>query len=251
MRRPIIAGNWKMYKSPSESIKFVSELKRQLKDIDDRDIVVIPPFTSIYPCFNITEGSNINLGAQNMYWEDEGAYTGEISPQMLVDCKCKFCIIGHSERRALFYETDEAVNKKIKSALKHEITPICCIGESLQQRESGETFKVIETQIKIDFAGLTKDQIADVIIAYEPIWAIGTGHTATPEQADEAHAFIRETLAGLYGNDPADSIRIQYGGSVKPENCDVLMAKPEIDGALVGGASLKVDSFVRIVKFKK
>lgn len=250
MRRPIIAGNWKMYKVPSEAVELVNQLKKELKGIKDRDIVVIPPFASIYPCSKVLENTNIAVGAQNMYWEEEGAFTGEISPPMLIDCGCGFCIIGHSERRTYFHETDETVNKKIKSALKHGLIPICCIGETLEQREAGETFKIVETQVKKDFEGLSNSQMEKVIIAYEPIWAIGTGRTATPEQANEVHAFIRKTLAGLYYQALAEEVRIQYGGSVKPENCDALMSQPDIDGALVGGASLKVESFSRIVRFE-
>jgi len=250
MRKPIIAGNWKMYKTPSEAMRLVKEFREELKGIIDRDIVIIPPFTAIYPCSSILEGSNIAIGAQDMYWEEEGAFTGEISPLMLKDCNCSFCIIGHSERRCNFAETDETVNKKLKSALRHSITPICCIGETLKQRESGETFRIIESQVRADFDGLTREQMSEIIIAYEPIWAIGTGHTATPEQANDVHAFIRRILAEIFDDNLSHHIRIQYGGSVKPENCDDLMAQPDIDGALVGGASLKKDTFARIVRFK-
>jgi len=250
MRRPIIAGNWKMYKVCSEALELVSQLKEALDGVRDRDIVVVPPFTALYPCRQILDGSNIAIGAQNIYWEEAGAFTGEISPGMLKDCGCSFCVIGHSERRTYFHETDETVNKKIKSALKHDLIPICCVGETLAQREAGETFKVVETQVKADFFGLDKDDMARVVIAYEPLWAIGTGHTATPEQANEVHAFIRKTLARVYDQTLASQVRIQYGGSVKPENCDALMAQPDIDGALVGGASLKAASFTRIVRFE-
>ena len=250
MRRPIIAGNWKMYKVPSDAMELVSQLKNSLEGIQDRDIVVIPPFASLYPCHGILEGTNIALGAQDVYWEDQGAFTGEISPPMLLDCGCQFCVIGHSERRTYFHETDETVNRKIKAVLSHGLTPICCIGESLEQRESGETFNVVEAQVRVDFEGLDRAQMMKVVIAYEPIWAIGTGRTATPEQANEVHAFIRKTLADLHDSSLAEAVRIQYGGSVKPENCDALMAQPDIDGALVGGASLKVESFSRIVRFE-
>jgi len=239
-----------MYKVPSEAMDLVSQLKSALAGIQDRDIVVIPPFASLYPCNQILEGSNIALGAQDVYWEDQGAFTGEISPPMLVDCGCKYSVIGHSERRTYFHETDERVNKKIKAVLKHGLTPICCVGESLEQRESGETFRVVEAQVKTDFDGLDRGQMMQVVIAYEPIWAIGTGRTATPEQANEVHAFIRKTLSALYDTSLAEAVRIQYGGSVKPENCDALMSQPDIDGALVGGASLKVESFSRIVRFE-
>ena len=250
MRRPIIAGNWKMYKVPSEAVELVLQLKEALESVRDRDIVVIPPFISLYPCHQILKDTNIAIGAQNIYWEDEGAFTGEISPLMLKDCGCRFCVIGHSERRTYFHETDETVNKKIKAALKQGLIPICCIGETLTQREAGETFKVVGTQVKAGFDALTREDMAQLIIAYEPIWAIGTGRTATPEQANEVHAFIRKALAGLYDQKLAEQVRIQYGGSVKPENCDALMAQPDIDGALVGGASLKAASFARIVRFE-
>ncbi|MBN2373671.1 triose-phosphate isomerase [bacterium] len=250
MRRPIIAGNWKMYLTLSGALDLVKDLKERLKGIADRDIVVIPPFTYLHSCHKVLEGSNINIGAQDMHWEKEGAFTGEVSPFMLTDCGCKFCVIGHSERRAYFHETDEMVNKKIKSALIYGIIPICCIGETLEQREADQTFDVIEGQVRGGFAGLTSGQMGRVIIAYEPVWAIGTGRTATPEQANEVHAFIRGNLAGLFDTELANNVRIQYGGSVKPENCDDLMSQPDIDGALVGGASLKADSFARIVGFK-
>lgn len=251
MKKKIIAGNWKMYKGPDAAIELVSAIKTELAGIVDRDIVVIPPFVSIHPCYEVLKGSNIALGAQDMFWEVEGAYTGEVSPVMLKECGCKFCVIGHSERRTYFFETDETVNRKIKAALAHALTPICCIGESLSQRESGRTFEVIENQVKAGFAGLTLEQMSRVVIAYEPIWAIGTGQTATPEQANEAHHYIRQLLEGLFNKELAQNVRIQYGGSVKPENCDVLMSQPDIDGALVGGASLKADSFIRIVNFKR
>lgn len=249
-RRPIIAGNWKMFKTPSEAIRLVEDLKGELADINDRDIVVIPPFTALYPCSRVLDGSNILLGAQDIYWEEEGAYTGEISPLMIKDSNCSFCIIGHSERRSYFFETDETVNKKVKSLLQHSITPICCVGESLVQRESGKTFDIVESQVRADFEGLTGDEMSKVVIAYEPIWAIGTGRTATPEQANEVHVFIRKIMADIYDESLSQQIRIQYGGSVKPENADAIMMQPDIDGALVGGASLKKDSFARIVKFK-
>ncbi|MGA1843131.1 MAG: triose-phosphate isomerase [bacterium] len=250
MRRPVIAGNWKMFKGPSAAQELVRALKGELDGVTDRDIVVIPPFTSLVPCQAILAGSRIALGAQDMFWEEEGAFTGEISPLMLIECGCAYCVIGHSERRTHFGETDETVNKKVKSALNHRLTPICCIGENLDQREAGETFGIVEGQVRADFDGLDKEQMKRVVVAYEPIWAIGTGKTATPEQANEVHAFIRGILAKMFDTAVAEQVRIQYGGSVKPDNCDALMAQPDIDGALVGGASLKAESFARIVRFQ-
>jgi len=239
-----------MFKGPSAAQELVRALKGELNGITDRDIVVIPPFTSLGSCQTVLSGSRIALGAQDMFWEEEGAFTGEISPLMLLECGCTYCVIGHSERRTYFGETDDTVNKKVKSALSHGLTPICCIGENLDQREAGETFSIVEGQVRAGLDGLDKKQMGRVVIAYEPIWAIGTGRTATPEQANEAHAFIRGVLAGMFDQTVAEQVRIQYGGSVKPENCDALMAQSDIDGALVGGASLKAESFLRIVRFQ-
>ena len=248
MRKPIIAGNWKMHKTISESVSMVSDLKSRVSDVSDREIVVCPPFASLESAGKALKGSNIKLGAQNLFWEEKGAFTGEVSPAMLTDAGCSYVIIGHSERRQYFGETDDTVNKKIFAALKFNLTPIVCIGESLEQREKGQTFTVLEKQLREGFKNVSKEQMLKIVIAYEPIWAIGTGKTATPQQAEEAHIFIRKTLASMFGNDISDRVRILYGGSIKPENISDLMAEPNIDGGLVGGASLKVDSFVKIVK---
>ncbi|MBM4135454.1 MAG: triose-phosphate isomerase [Nitrospira sp.] len=247
MRRPFIAANWKMNKTTSETQDFLSGFITAVKDVTDVDIVIAPPFTSLSIAAEKLKGTGIILAAQDVFCEEKGAYTGEVSPVMLVDIGCNYVIIGHSERRQYFHETDETVNKKIKAAKKVGLKIIFCIGESLEEREAGKTFDVLQRQID---KGLYETDTEDIVIAYEPIWAIGTGKTATPEQAQEAHAYIRERQKILYGN-KGNEIRILYGGSVTPENIDSLMACKDVDGALVGGASLKVDSFVRIVKFKK
>lgn len=250
MRKAVIAGNWKMNKTVPEAVELISNLKGLITDVIDVEIVVAPPFLAIYHVVKETKGFNIHVSAQDVFWEEEGAYTGAVSPKMLSDAGCKYVIIGHSERRQYFGETDETINKKIKSSLQHALTPIFCVGETLQHRETGETFSIIETQVKRGLSGLSASDMEDVIIAYEPVWAIGTGRTATDEQAEEVHSFIRRLLKEIY-KDTADSIRILYGGSVKPENIDGLMAKPNIDGALVGGASLKAEDFARIVKYQR
>ncbi|MEW6614530.1 MAG: triose-phosphate isomerase [Thermodesulfobacteriota bacterium] len=250
MRKAVIAGNWKMNKTVSEAVDLISNLKGLVSDVTDLEIVVAPPFLAIYHVAQEVKGSNIHVSAQDVFWEEEGAYTGAVSPKMLLDIGCEYVIIGHSERRQYFSETDETVNKKIKSSLQHGLIPIFCVGETLQQREAGETFNIIETQIKSGLSGFSPSDMEDVIIAYEPVWAIGTGRTATGEQAEEVHSSIRKLLKEIY-KDTADSIRILYGGSVKPDNIDGLMAKPNIDGALVGGASLKADDFARIVKYQR
>lgn len=249
-RRPFLAGNWKMYKIIPDAVKFAKEFKESVKGIKDRDILLCVPFTQIQPMAKELEGSNVWVGAQNMYFEKEGAFTGEISPIQLLDAGAKFVVLGHSERRHVFGEKDELINKKVISALAYGLAPILCVGELLEEREAGKTEAVVKTQTVEGFKGLTKDQALKVVIAYEPVWAIGTGKTATPEDADAVHAVIRKVLASIYDKETAEAIRIQYGGSVKPENIDSLMAKPNIDGALVGGASLKADSFTRIVKFQ-
>ena len=248
-RRPFMAGNWKMYKTIQEGLDFARQFKETVSDVKDRDILLCVPFTLISPLCNSMEGTNIMVGAQNMYFEKEGAFTGEISPVQLIDAGAKFVIIGHSERRHIFGEKDELINKKVKAALSYGLTPILCVGELLEEREAGKTMDVNKKQIVEGFKGLSEEEASKVIIAYEPVWAIGTGKTATPEDADEVHSFIRKVLEELYSKNLAESIRILYGGSVKPENVDGLMAKENIDGVLVGGASLKVDSFTRIVKF--
>jgi triosephosphate isomerase len=250
MRKPIIAGNWKMYKTLAEARDLVRELKQLLADVDSVEIVVGPPFTVLGAVVAELRGSNISVAAQNMYWEESGAFTGEISPPMIKDIGCTFVIIGHSERRQFFYETDATVNKKVKAALKVGLTPIVCVGETLEEREFGTTTKIVEQQIREGLEGLSSQEMEKIVIAYEPVWAIGTGKTATPEQAEEVHQLIRSLIAQNAGA-AAHAIRILYGGSVKPDNIDDLMAQPDIDGALVGGASLKADSFVRIVRFKR
>lgn len=251
MRRPIIAGNWKMNKMPKEAQELVQGLKKQLQDVRDIDIVVCPPFTALEEVAKVIQGTNMQLGAQDVFWEDIGAYTGEISCVMLKELGCLYVIIGHSERRAYFGESNESVNKKTKAALEHNLTPIICVGERLEQREKGQTFEVIKDHLQNGLKDITIEEIKRVVIAYEPVWAIGTGITATPDQAEEAHSFIRNLLKELYSEAVATLVRIQYGGSVKPENIVDLMSQPDIDGALVGGASLKIDSFVRIVKGAK
>lgn len=250
MRKPVIAGNWKMNKTKLESIKLVTELKNLLPRTVAAEIIVAPPFTALTYVFEAVSGSNIALAAQNCHWEDSGAYTGEISPPMLKDLGCSHVILGHSERRQHFGETDSSVNKKLKAVLRHNLIPIVCVGESLKERKKGETFSIVENQIKRGLVDLTSTEFNEIIIAYEPIWAIGTGETATPAQAQEVHQLIRKTLGELFGNRTAAETRIQYGGSVKPDNIAELMAQEDIDGALVGGASLEARSFAEIVKFK-
>lgn len=246
MRRPFIAANWKMNKTISEARDFIAAFIPSVKGIDDSDIVIAPPFTALYSVAELIKGSNIRLSAQNVFYEEKGAFTGEVSPLMLKDVGCHYVIVGHSERRQYFGENDEVLNKKVKASLKNGLEVIFCIGETLKEREDGMTFKVLERQIK---EGLKDIDMSRIVVAYEPVWAIGTGRTATPEQAQEAHAFIREKIRAI--SEIADIIRILYGGSVTPDNIDSLMACPDVDGALVGGASLKPESFERIVKFKR
>jgi triosephosphate isomerase (TIM) len=248
MRRVIIAGNWKMYKTIAEAIELVNGLKRDLSEIEDIDIVVVPPYTALSEISDMIAGSNIELGGQDVYWENEGAFTGEISPAMLKDAGAKYVVIGHSERRMYFHETNETVNKKVKASLNAGLLPIMCVGEKLEEREKNLTFKVVKAHVEEGLKGLSKEEALNVIIAYEPVWAIGTGKTATPEQAEEVHSYIRKLLRDMYDGDTAEEIRIQYGGSVKPENIKALINQKNIDGALVGGASLKVEQFVPIVR---
>jgi triosephosphate isomerase len=251
MRRPIIAGNWKMYKTAQEAVAFVTLLQKELGTGVEAEVIVAPCFVALVPVADRLRTSAIAVAAQDCFWAEQGAYTGEVSPLMLRDAGCSYVIIGHSERRASFYETDEEVNKKALALLAHGLTPIICVGESLTEREGGATFTKIEGQVKAALQGIDRAKVGQLVIAYEPIWAIGTGKTATPEQAEEVHAFIRKLVAKIAGQEAADAVRIQYGGSVKPDNIDTLMAQPDIDGALVGGASLEAASFVRIVKFQK
>lgn len=249
MRIPIIAGNWKMNKTTSETRAFCSEFIKLIDNVKGVEIVIAPPFTALSAAGDVIKNSAIKLSAQNIFWEEKGAYTGEISPLMLKEIGCGYCIIGHSERRQYFGETDETVNKKIKAALKHDIMPIFCIGEILKEREENRTMDVIDRQLKGGLKDLSESDISRIVIAYEPVWAIGTGKTATPQQAQEAHRFIRDFIRKKAGYKAADGIRILYGGSVTPENIKDLMAQDDIDGALVGGASLKPDSFAAIVRF--
>ena len=244
--KPFIAGNWKMYKTIPEAVELVKALKEASSEQIEAELVVIPPMTALSEVKKAIEGSQVKLGAQNMFWEDEGAFTGEVSAPMLKDAGCEYAVIGHSERRQYFGETDDTVNKKIKAALAHDLIPIMCIGESLDEREKGKTIEKVEDQINAGLEGLGKDEISRLIIAYEPIWAIGTGLTATPSQAEEVHIFIREKLAEKYGNETASCAIILYGGSVKPASTYELLKEKNINGALVGGASLEADSFIQI-----
>ncbi len=247
MRTPFIAGNWKMNKTADEAVAFVREIRHALNQIDNIDIAFCPPFLAIPALADALKGTKIGIGAQNMYFEENGAFTGEIAPNMLTPF-CDYVILGHSERRAYFGETDEGVNKKIRAALKHGLTPIVCVGESLEQNEAGETHSFVSGQVRAAFDGFSSDEMVKCVIAYEPIWAIGTGKTATPAQAGQIIGVtVRGTVAEMFGEDTAEAVRIQYGGSVKPENAADIMSHPDIDGALVGGASLKA-SFVELVR---
>ncbi|HID39354.1 MAG TPA: triose-phosphate isomerase [Calditrichaeota bacterium] len=245
-RKIIIAGNWKMYKTNAEARQLATQIKMKATDIRRAGIILCPSFTALPAVAEAVKDTSIGLGAQNMYWEKEGAFTGEISAGMVKSAGASYVIIGHSERRQYFGETDETVNKKIKAALDNGLNPIVCVGESLQQREDNITREVVTKQIKGALAGLKAQEMQHIIIAYEPIWAIGTGKTATPEQAEEVHRQIRKILSEMFGDEVAAGVIIQYGGSVKPENAEELLSQPDIDGALVGGASLKADSFAAI-----
>lgn len=249
MRKPVIAGNWKLYKTKNEALALIEELAPLVAGVTNVEIIVAPVFTVLPTLIRAVSGTEIGLAGQDVFWEEEGAFTGEVSPHMLMDAGASHVIIGHSERRQYFAETDQTVNKKIKAALKGALVPIFCIGETLASREADETFKVLEQQLKGGLEGLTATQFAPVIVAYEPVWAIGTGKTASDEQAQEAHAYIRGVIAEMMGKEVSDKVRILYGGSVKPENVKGLMSCPDIDGALVGGASLKAQSFASLVRF--
>jgi triosephosphate isomerase (TIM) len=249
MRRPVIAGNWKMYKTRAETCAFVAALKPLVADSTHCDIVIAPPFTALRAAVEAVGGSGIGVAAQDVHWEKQGAFTGEISTKMLSEVGCRYVIVGHSERRQYFGETDERVNRKVKAALEAELVPIVCVGETLEQREAGETRAVLERQFHGGFAALTGAEFSRILIAYEPVWAIGTGRTATPEMAVEAHRFLRQLAASSFTPERAAGLRILYGGSVKPDNIKGLMAQVEIDGALVGGASLDAQSFASIVNF--
>ena len=249
MRTPLIAGNWKLNKSISEASELASQLVTGLAEISDREVVIAPIFTALSSVAEIIKNSQIQLAGQNCYPEESGAFTGEISPLFLCDAGCHYVIIGHSERRQLLAETDEFIQQKIVKSLEAGLKPILCIGETLEQRENNQMFDVLSQQIEGALKNLTNDQMTTVVVAYEPVWAIGTGKTASNDQAQEAHAFIRKLLAGLFNSKVADATRILYGGSVKPNNVDDLMAEKDIDGALVGGASLNAEDFTRIVRF--
>lgn len=248
LRRPVIAGNWKLHKTVQESVDLVTLLKRKLSDVQGVEIVVCPVYTALASVSEILLESNLRLGAQDLYWEDKGAFTGEVSAPLLKDAGARYVIIGHSERRQFFNETHETVRKKTRAALKAGLTPIVCVGEMLAEREAGQTFRVLEEQLAGGLEGFKPEDLKQMILAYEPVWAIGTGKVATPAQAQEAHAFIRGQLTKAFGAEAAKAVCIQYGGSVKPDNTENLMREEDIDGALVGGASLEAESFAQIVR---
>ncbi|MSP13856.1 MAG: triose-phosphate isomerase [Chloroflexi bacterium] len=257
MRQPLIAGNWKMYLDIGKAIKLTESLLAVVEYLEDREVVICPPFTMLYPIGRMVRDKHLKLGGQNLYPAAEGAFTGEISPDMLLDCWCRYVILGHSERRQYFHETDEFINQKVKSALaagqerrQVNLTPILCVGEREAERSAGNQESVVAAQLSGNLAGLTAEEAGRVVIAYEPVWAIGTGRTATPQDAQAMHGFVRQWLAREYGAGVAENTRILYGGSVKPENVDSLLLQPDIDGALVGGASLKAESFIRIIKYE-
>jgi len=250
VRRPLIAGNWKMHGTRAETERLLAALKSTVAGVTDREVVVAPPFTALETAARMLAGSPIHLAAQNLYWEPQGAFTGEVSGPMLKDLGCSHVILGHSERRQYFAETDEQVARKVQAAQRDGLVPIVCVGETLEERDRGDTLTVIRRQVRGGLHGQGKAAIAALVIAYEPVWAIGTGRTATPEQAQEVHAAIRATVAELADQSTADAVRVLYGGSVKPDSVDGLMAQLDIDGALVGGASLQADSFARIVHFR-
>lgn len=247
MRKPIIAGNWKMYKVRSEAINFILKVADQLASIDEVDSVICAQST-VLRCLVKRQGKNLRIGAQNMHFEDQGAFTGEVSAPMLKEIEVEYVIIGHSERRAMFNETDEAINKKLHQAFKYGLNPILCVGESLDQRENNQTESHLRSQLEVDLKGLTEEQVAELVIAYEPIWAIGTGKTATSEIANDACKFVRSEVSRLFNDEVASKVRIQYGGSVKLDNIKELINMSDIDGALIGGASLVAEDFVELVK---
>ena len=248
MRKPIIAGNWKMHKTINEAKSFVEEIKGSIKETDV-EAVICAPYTILKDLKEVTKGTNIKVGAQNMHFEENGAFTGEISPLMLKELEIDYVIIGHSERRQYFNETDETVNKKVKKALEHSIIPIMCVGESLEQREAGDTKSIVKSQVEKGLEGINHEDIKKIVVAYEPIWAIGTGKTASSEDANEVIAYIREVIKNVSSEDISEEIRIQYGGSVKPSNVEEIMNQSDIDGALVGGASLEPKDFIELVNF--
>ncbi len=251
MRKPVIAGNWKMYKTIAEAVEFVGKLRLHVAQADHCEVVVAPPFTALRAVAEAVKGSRLAVAAQDVHWDKEGAHTGDVSPAMLVEAGCTHVIIGHSERRQDHGETDENVNRKLKAVLAAGLTPIVCVGETLAEREAVKTDEVLQRQFQGGFAGLTPQEFSRIMIAYEPVWAIGTGRTATPEMAAESHRYLRGLVRQKYGEELAGRLRILYGGSVKPDNIVGLMAQEEIDGALVGGASLKADSFSAIVNYRR
>jgi triosephosphate isomerase (TIM) len=247
MRTPLVAANWKMFKTVHEAVVYAKELRSLVKDIDDVEIVVAPPFTALHSVAEAARNTNVGVAGQDLYWEREGAFTGEVSAAMLKEAGAAFVIIGHSERRTKFGETDEGVNRKLLAALAEELTPIVCIGETLAEREANQTFSVLDRQIRQGLAGLRSEQVSALAVAYEPVWAIGTGRNATPAQAQEAHAHIRARIREWIGVDAAQQCRVIYGGSVKLDNVSDLVTQPDVDGALVGGASLDVGTFAKLV----
>ncbi len=251
MRKPFIAGNWKLQKTVGEALDLAGALKQEAAGIDDIDIVIAPVYTSLTKVADLLVGSNISVAGQNCYPAASGAFTGEVSPALLKDAGCRYCIVGHSERRQLFGETDDFINQKVKALLDANLGVIFCIGETLEERESDQMFEVLTTQVREGLKGISAEAMTHLVVAYEPVWAIGTGKTASDQQAEEAHAFIRGLLQGLYDESVAEATRIVYGGSVKPDNVDGLMAQQDIDGSLVGGASLTAADFARIIRFKR
>ena len=250
MRRPLIAGNWKMHTTVAEALQLASAVKQATAKVSSRDVMIAPPFTALAAVGELVVGSGVVLGAQNVHWDEKGAFTGEISGSMLKDVGCKMVIVGHSERRQVFGETDAMINRRLEGAQQFGLIPVFCIGETLQEREAGRTLEVLERQVRAGLAGIKLQDGGQLVIAYEPVWAIGTGKTATEDQAQEAHRFIRDLLGDIFEKNIADQVRILYGGSVKPENIDILMQQDDIDGALVGGAALKAELFERIICFK-
>ena len=249
-RRPLIAGNWKMHTTAREAKQLAASVVKAANSVSDRDVMIAPPFTALTAVSSILAGTGVILGAQNVHWEEQGAFTGEISPPMLKELGCGMAIIGHSERRHVFGETDSMINKRIKGAMQFGLIPVFCIGETLEQREAGQTLKVLGEQVQAGLAAVDVTDGSRIVVAYEPVWAIGTGKTASESQAQEAHSFIRNLLENIYEKNIAAQIRILYGGSVKPENVDILMQQDDIDGALVGGAALKAEMFERIICFQ-
>jgi triosephosphate isomerase len=248
MRKKIIAGNWKMYTTAASARELAAAVARGVGAETGVSVAVCPPYPYLIPVAEALRGSNVGLGAQDVYFEKDGAFTGEVSPAMLVDVGCRYVIVGHSERRHIFHENDLLINRKVQAALAAGLTVILCVGETLAERDNNRTFAVLETQLSGGLAGLSADRLANLVVAYEPVWAIGTGRNATPEQARDAHGYIRQRVGKMFGENVAAALPIQYGGSVKPDNAAALLGQPDVDGALVGGASLKADSFLAIVR---